>query len=209
MKKISIIVADDHAIVRQGTRKIFEDLNDFQILGEASNGKEALNLCIVKKPDILLLDLSMPDINGIEVLKLLKSKVPEQKIVIFTAQSDLQYVKAALKYGADGYLTKSVDSNQLKESLKKVANGEKIVSQDISYQLTSYLMTEKKGTGNLTSREYEIMLLVAKGKSNQDVAKELCIAVRTVETHVANILKKLKLVNRTQISSYAYENGLI
>lgn len=209
MKKITIIVADDHAIVRQGTRKIFEELNDFQILGEASNGKEAINLCIVKRPDILLLDLSMPDVNGIEVLKLIKSKVSDQKIVIFTAQSDLQYVKAALKHGADGYLTKSVDSNQLKESLKKVANGEKIISQDISYQLTSYLMTEKKGTGNLTSREYEIMLLVAKGKSNHEVAKELCIAVRTVETHVANILKKLKLVNRTQISSYAYENGLI
>lgn len=209
MSKISIIVADDHAVVRQGTKRMLEEDPEIRVTGEASNGNEAINLTLLKKPDILLLDISMPDVNGLEVIKTLKSKVPEQKVVIFTAHSDLQYVKAAIKYNVDGYLTKNIDTNNLISSIKRILEGERVVSQDISSQLANQFWSNVKGPSDLTPREYEIMILVAKGMSNQEVSQELCIAVRTVETHVANILKKLKFSNRTQISSYAYQQGLI
>lgn len=208
-KKISIIVADDHAVVREGTRKMLEEDPDIIILGEAANGNEAITLTQLKKPDILLLDISMPDINGLEVLKKIKTANPQQKVVFFTAHSDLQYVKAAIKENVDGYLTKSIDFKQLIFSIKKILTGERVVSPDISSQLATQFWSNIKGPADLTPREYEIVMLVAKGKSNQDISSELCIAVRTVETHVANILKKLKLSNRTQISSYAYGHGLI
>ncbi|MEW5821915.1 MAG: response regulator transcription factor [Cyanobacteriota bacterium] len=209
MNKITIIVADDHAVVRQGTKLMLEEDEDINVIAEAANGTDAINLTNLKKPDILLLDISMPDMNGLEVINKLKAKDSSQKVVIFTAHSDLQYVKAAIKSNVDGYLTKNIDSETLIDSIKRILEGERVVSQDISSQLANQFWSNVKGPADLTSREYEIMLLVAKGKSNQEVAEELCIAVRTVETHVANILKKLKFSNRTQISSYAYQQGLI
>jgi NarL family two-component system response regulator LiaR len=209
MSKISIILADDHAVVREGTRRMLEEDPDITILAEAENGNDAINLTLVKKPDILIVDISMPDINGLEVLKRIKAKVPEQKVVFFTAHSDLQYVKAAIKHNIDGYLTKSIDLRQLNSSIKKILGGERVVSQDISSLLATQFWSKVKSPADLTPREHEIMVLVARGKSNNEIAEELCIAIRTVETHVANILKKLKFSNRTQISSYAYEQGYI
>ena len=209
MSKITVIVADDHSVVRQGTKAMLEEDPDIEVVSEASNGNEALQQVSLKKPDILLLDISMPDINGLDVLKKIKAKDASQRVVIFTAYPDLQYVKAAIQENVDGYLTKNIDSKNLISSIKRILTGERVVSQDISSQLANQLWTNIKGPADLTPREYEIMIFVARGKSNQDVANELCIAVRTVETHVANILKKLQFSNRTQISSYAYQHGLI
>lgn len=209
MPKISIIIADDHAVVRQGTRNMLEQDKSFNILAEASNGTEAIDLTLTRKPDILLLDISMPDLNGIEVLKNIKSKAFDQKIVFFTAHSDLQYVKAAIKSNVDGYLTKSIDPEELNRSLKKICEGERVISQDISSLLASQLWNKEITPTDLTPRETEILVFVAGGKSNKEISEELCIAVRTVETHVANILKKLKLANRTQISRYANEKGYV
>jgi NarL family two-component system response regulator LiaR len=204
-----MILADDHAVVREGTRRMLEEDPEIKILGEAGNGSDAINLTLLKKPDILLVDISMPDMNGLEVLKKIKSKDPAQKVVFFTAHSDLQYVKAAIKNSVDGYLTKSIDLRQLNQSIRRILQGERVVSQDISSLLATQFWSKVKSPADLTPREHEIMILVARGKSNNEIAEELCIAVRTVETHVANILKKLKFSNRTQISSYAYEQGLI
>ncbi|MGD9580780.1 MAG: response regulator [Vampirovibrionia bacterium] len=209
MSKITVIVADDHSVVRQGTKAMLEEDPDIEVVAEACNGSEAIKQVNLKKPDILLLDISMPEMNGLDVLKKIKEKDYSQKVVIFTAYPDLQYVKAAIQENVDGYLTKNIDSKNLIASIKKIIDGERVVSQDISSQLANQFWTNVKGPADLTPREYEIMILVAKGKSNQDVAKELCIAVRTVETHVANILKKLQFSNRTQISNYAYQHGLI
>lgn len=209
MSRISIIIADDHAVVRQGTKNMLENDPAYEILAEASNGTDTINLTLIKNPDILLLDISMPDFNGIEVLKKIKKSNPNQKVVLFTAYSDLQYVKAAIKANVDGYLTKSIDPEELNKSLKKIIKGERVVSQDISTLLASQLWDKEKVPARLTSRETEIMILVAKGKSNKDIAEDLYIAVRTVETHVANILKKLNLSNRTQISRYANDKGII
>jgi DNA-binding NarL/FixJ family response regulator len=209
MKKITIIVADDHTVVREGTRKMLERDPELEILAEASNGRDALNLTELKRPDILLLDISMPDINGIEVLKILKSKYPDQKIVFFSAYSDLQYVKTAIKENVNGYLTKSMEFEELVSKLKRIYKGEQVVSKDISFQLSSQFVSDIKNKTDLTPREYEITVFISNGFSNQDIANELCIAVRTVETHVANILKKLNVANRTQISSYAHKHGLI
>lgn len=209
MSKITVIVADDHSVVRQGTKAMLEEDPDIEVISEASNGNEALQQVSLKKPDILLLDISMPDINGLDVLKKIKAKDACQRVVIFTAYPDLQYVKAAIQENVDGYLTKNIDSKNLISSIKRILSGERVVSQDISSQLANQLWANVKGPADLTPREYEIMIFIARGKSNQDVANELCIAVRTVETHVANILKKLQFSNRTQISSYAYQHGLI
>lgn len=209
MSKFTIIVADDHAVVRQGTKAMLMEDPDIDVIADASNGSDAINMTLLKKPDILLLDISMPDMNGLEVIKKLKAKDPKQRIVVFSAHSDLQYVKAAIKSNVEGYLTKNIDMKQLIESLKKIMGGERVVSQEVSARLANQLWSNVKGHADLTPREYEIMLLVARGKSNQEVSEELCIAVRTVETHVANVLKKLKFSNRTQLSSYAYQHGLI
>lgn len=209
MSQISIILADDHAVVREGTRRMLEIDPEFTVIGEASNGNDAINLALAKKPDILLVDISMPDINGLEVLKKIKAQNTILKVVFFTAHSDLQYVKAAIKLNVDGYLTKSIDLKLLNSYIRRILTGERVVSEDISSLLANQFWNKVKSPADLTPREHEIMILVAQGKSNHEVADSLCIAVRTVETHVANILKKLKFSNRTQISSYAYEQGLI
>lgn len=209
MEKITLIIADDHHVVREGTIKMLEQDSTFEILAEASNGSEAVSLTLLKQPDILLLDVSMPDLNGMEVIRKLKKANLNQKIVMFSAHADLQYVNAAMKEGVDGYLTKNTGSADLCSFLKRAAQGERVYSNDVSSRLVNEMWSAKQTKSNLTAREYEIMTLVAKGYSNQDVANDLCIAVRTVETHVANILKKLKLTNRTQISRYAYEKGII
>ena len=209
MDKLRIIVVDDHFVVREGTRKMLEQNSDLEVIAEAESGNEAVSLTKKHKPDILLLDVGLPDISGIEALKKVKKDNPKQIVVMFSAYDDLQYVNAAVKKGADGYLTKNISSKELYHHLKCVMKGEKVFSQDISSRLLNQMWSTKSEKSELTTREYEILTLVAKGNSNQEISEELCIAVRTVETHVGNILKKLGVTNRTQLSSYAYEKGMI
>jgi DNA-binding NarL/FixJ family response regulator len=206
---LSIVIVDDHAVVRQGTRMLLEAQRGFHILAECPN-IEALT-CILKQhqPDCVLLDVNLNDkISGIEALKTLRKDYPEVAFVIFTAYNEPQYVQKALDYGARGFLSKLQDPIEMGALLKKLRQpgSAPILSPDVVAKLA---LNPVLGMNSLlTAREVEILSLVAEGKTNRAIANELVLSVKTVDSHVANLMKKLNANNRTQLTALAFQFGL-
>lgn len=208
---IQILIVDDHAIVREGQRALIETEAGLQVLGEAKNGDEAVEMARVLQPDVILMDLQMPGKDGIEAIKEIKTENPDAHILVLTSFSEDEKVYTAIKAGAMGYLLKDSSPQEILTAIREVYRGEMSMHPSIGNKLMRELQrpsdlppTEEP----LTEREGEVLKLVAQGLPNGEIAEKLVVSERTVRTHVTNILGKLHLANRTQAALYALREGL-
>jgi len=194
MKKISILIADDHPIVRAGFKLVISDTQDMTVADEAGNGQEVLNLIRKKDYDIVLLDISMPGRNGLEILKDLKTEKPKLPVMILSIYPEEQYAVRALRAGASGYMTKASAPNELIAAIRKISQGGKYISASLAEKLTEYLDEDaaKPLHEKLSDREYQVMLMIASGKTVSDIAAELCLSVKTISTYRSHIIDKMK-----------------
>ena len=215
LEKIEVVLADDHVLMRKGLRKILEMEEDIEIIGEASNGQEAIEQVISKKPQVLLLDINMPKMNGIEVTKELKKKGIDVNIVILTIYDDREYLLELIKLGTCGYVLKDIEPKGLVEAVRCAFRGKTYIQPVLSRALVAeYNRITQPVTGittkkSLTAREKEVMAYIAEGMSNGEIAYQLGISEKTVKNHVSSILRKLDLMDRTQVAVYALKNKLV
>lgn len=211
-KPISVLLADDHNVVRGGIRALIESEGDIRVVDEAADGVEAVIKARTLNPDVILIDLQMPRKTGVEAIEEIKQANPEARILVLTSYSDDEIVFAAIKAGALGYLLKESSTQELVQAIHDVHNGESSLHPVIARKLIRELNRPSSlppSDEALTEREVEVLILVARGLPNQDIAQSLVISERTVRTHVSNILSKLHLANRTQAALYALKEGLI
>jgi DNA-binding NarL/FixJ family response regulator len=208
---IRTFIADDHVIVRRGLRQIVAETPEIVIADEAGTGQEALHKILNNQYDVVLLDISMPDINGLDVLKEIKQQKPETRILILSMHPEEQFAIRALKAGASGYLTKDSAPAELVSAIKKVANGGRYVTESLAEQLASQLTddSDREPHETLTDREYQIMQMIASGVSIQEIAEELFLSTSTVYTYRTRILRKLQLKNNAALIRYATDNKLL
>lgn len=210
-----ILIVDDHAVVREGLRIILETQPDIEIVGEATNGKEASELAEKLSPDIILMDITMPIMNGLDATALIKKKNPQINILILTMHEDDQYFFKILEAGASGYFIKGGSSSELVSAIHAVWDGQVFLYPSMAKKLlSSYLDHVKSGQdreryGGLTNREREILTLVAEGHNNLEIGTILQLSPATVQTHRANIMSKLNLHSRSELTKYAISRGLI
>ncbi|MDG0029570.1 response regulator transcription factor [Priestia sp. Y58] len=212
MQPFRILIVDDHAHAREGIRDILEEYEDFIIVGEGTNGQEAIELTEKLMPDIVLMDIGMPVMDGLEATKQIKLQFPYVKIVVITVSDDITDLFDALKKGAQGYLLKNLRSEVWYDYLRAFALDEVPMSKEIAFQILKEFPQETSITKPdipLSARELEVLQLVAKGLSNRDISAQLFISEHTVKSHLKNILSKLHLENRVQLTSYAFQNGLM
>ena len=205
---IRIVIADDHAVVRQGLTMFLEMDGDFEIIGEATNGKEAIELVNELQPDIVLMDLLMPTMSGLEAIPIIREQFPDVEIIALTSVLDNGSVVKAVRAGAIGYLLKDTQSDELIRSIKAAASGQ----VQLSPQAAAMLMQEVRAPESpemLTERELDVLRLIAVGKSNREIADTLFLGEKTIKTHVSNILSKLNMNSRTQAALYAVKIGLV
>lgn len=216
MQKIKILITDDHQLVREGIEAMLSGLKGFEIVGRAASGEEAINLSRETKPDVVLLDIIMPGMNGIEAARWIKEIDGKIRVVILTMEISRDYVTAAIKSGVDGYLPKNIGKSTLSEAIRSVYKGEryfvdaikKLVFEDF-YTAEKSKNTRRNLPNQLTKREMEVLALIAAGKSNKDVSEDLAISVKTVETHKTHILIKLGLNNNTELIRYAVKHKIV
>jgi NarL family two-component system response regulator LiaR len=203
MAKIRILLADDHAIVREGTRRVLEEEDDMEVVAEAGDGEEAVKQATRLKPDVAIVDIAMPKLNGIEATKQIKELVPATAVLILTVFDNDRYVFSLLEAGAAGYLLKNVRGSELVEAIRSVYNGESVLHPSIAGKVLRRFMPSAQGASQgvpavLTDRELEVLILAAKGMSNKDIAEKLYLSVRTVQGHLARIFDKLAVGSRTE-----------
>ena len=206
---ISLVLADDHEVVRVGIRRLLSVDKSIRILDEASNGEDALELIKYHKPDIALLDILMPKLDGIEATKIIKQTMPDVFVVIMTAFEDFSHIDKALDAGANGYLTKDIGAKDLIDSLHHVVTGDRVFSKTVIKILQKkYFAPEEANTEPviISKREQEILNLVVKGKTSPEISDELFISVRTVQSHRANLMQKLGINNAAGLVRYAMMN---
>jgi len=204
MDKISVLVVDDHPVVREGLRIFLELQPDLEVVGEAADGVEALEKVGQMLPDVVLMDLVMPRMDGITTIRQIRALSPSTRILVLTSFSEDDKVFPAVKAGAHGYLMKDIRPVELAESIRSVYRGEATLHPEIAKKLMDQLAEdEEKSEEKLTTRETEVLRLIAQGRSNKEIAAALYISEKTVKTHVSNILQKLHLADRTQAALYA------
>ena len=209
--KIRLLIVDDHAVVRKGIRALLATEDDLEVIGEAEDGEEAVSLYEELNPDLLLLDLIMPKVNGIEVIKKIKGDHLGAKILVLTSFAADDQVFPAIKAGALGYLLKDTEPEDLIRAIRQVHSGESSLSPTIARKVLDEVFhpaDKKLSPDPLTKREVDVLQVLAKGKSNRDIAEELSISETTVRTHVSNILGKLHLASRTEAALYALKEGV-
>jgi two-component system, NarL family, response regulator LiaR len=211
---ITLILVDDHAMVRRGVRAYLETHADIQIAGEAGSGAEAVKLCAELVPDVVLLDLVMPGMDGVEATRQIKQVSPRTHVVILTSYHEDSHVLPAIKAGALSYLLKDVSSEELLAAIRKAAQGEAVLHPRIAMQLMQSLQAPKPDAppnpfADLSQRELEVLQLIAQGLSNAAIGAKLFISEKTVKSHVGNILSKLHLDDRTQAAVYAWRQGFM
>ena len=212
-KIIKLLIVDDHVLIREGIKQILELENDISVIGQAGNGEDAFNKAIELNPDIILLDINMPKLNGIEALRRFKDMGVKSKVIILTIHEDREYILKTLKLGADGYILKDSDADSLINGIRNVFKGQKYIQQSVadlvkeSSNSDAYNIINSK-INSLTKREYEVLILIAEGLNNKDIADRLFISEKTVKNHVSNILKKLDLNDRVQVAIFAYKNNI-
>jgi two-component system response regulator NreC len=207
---ISIAVCDDHGLVRSGLRRVIEAEADLKVTCEAGNADEALALVREKRPDVLLLDVTMPGRSGIDALPQLRDAAPEMKVLVLSMQDDPAYVRGALAAGANGYLLKDAADADLVRALHDVVNGHRYIHPALGARLVSVEMSQARDLNDpLTEREHEVLRLLALGHTNQEIAKQLFISVRTAESHRARIGEKLGLRTRAELVRFALDTGVL
>ncbi|MFO8010013.1 MAG: response regulator transcription factor [Dehalococcoidia bacterium] len=208
-EKIKILIADDHIVFRQGTRALLEQEPDLEVVGEAGDGEEAVNLAIELNPDVAIIDIAMPVVDGIAATKRIKEECPDINVLILSAYDDDQFVFRLLKAGAAGYLLKSVPSSELITAIRAVKAGDSILHPAIARKVLSRFVPssdrpkEHVKPGVLNQREVDLLTLVARGASNKEIANEFNVSVRTVQSHLRHIFRKLGVNSRTEAVVYA------
>jgi two-component system nitrate/nitrite response regulator NarL len=215
MDKVKILVVDDHQLILNGISEMLRPFKQFKIIGMASNGKEAVKLADKLQPDVIFMDISMPEMNGIEATRIITQQHPEIKILALTQHDENEYVMQILKAGGSGYLLKNSKKDIFEEAIGTVLSGEKYLSKEISEQMISEIVNNPAGQGktpediHLTKREIEIIRKIADDMSNLEIANELHISLRTVETHRRNLMQKLKVNSVVALLRHAAKRNLI
>lgn len=217
MDKIKVMLVEDHVLVREGTRELLDQENDLQVLVEAGDGEEAVRLAAEHSPDVIIMDIAMPKLNGIEATKQIKATNPAIAILVLTAYDDDQYIFAFLEAGAAGYLLKDATMNDLIQAIRAVHAGESVLHPTVARKVINYFARhidkrytddyDRSGTDHLTDREMEVLKLAAKGMTNREIATELTISTRTVQVHLSNVFSKLGVGSRTEAVLYALRKG--
>jgi len=213
--KIRILIADDHAVFRQGTRRLLEDEPDLEVVAEAGDGEEAVKLATELLPDVAIIDIAMPNMDGITATKQIKSLCPDTNVLILSAYDDDQFAIRLLQAGAEGYILKSGQIRELISAIRTVSEGDSVLHPTIARKVLNQFVPsadkprEHKKSGVLSQRETQFLKLMARGLSNKDIASELAISVRTVQSHLRHIFKKLGVNSRTEAVVYALRENLV
>ena len=209
-KPIRVLIADDHAIVRQGLRQILSDTPDLTVAGEAENGVQAVQMVRAGDWDVVLMDVSMPDRNGIDALKIIKKEFPRLPVLILSMYPEEQYAIRALKAGAAGYLTKQSAPELLVTAIRQVASGKKYVSPSLAEELANAIGedSERPPHEKLSDREYQTLCMIASGKTPTEIAEALNLSVKTVSVYRARLLEKMNLRNNAELTHYGLKHGL-
>ena len=209
----TIVIAEDHTILREGLRSLLSSEPELRVVGEAKDGREAIRRVEQLEPDLILMDLSMPRMNGVEAIREIKNRIPETGVLALTVHKAEEFVLEVLQAGADGYVLKDASSEELLMAIRSVLGGQRYLSPAVSQLvIEGYLAgrkTYESPWDTLTKREREILKLIAEGHKNKEIADYLCISVKTVEKHRANLMKKLDLHSAAALTAYAMERGLV
>lgn len=213
MKPIRVIIVDDHALIREGIKKLLELEKEIEIVAVAQDGEDAIEKVSKYKPDVVLLDINMPKMNGIECLKIIKSKFSKTKVIMLTIHEDSEYLIKTINIGAEGYVLKDADVSSLIKAIQKVVSGDIYIHPTLSSVLVkAYKRKEDDDEDDLiaglTRREYEVISLISKGYNNKEIGQELFISEKTVKNHVSNIFKKINVNDRTQAALFAIKNNI-
>lgn len=213
MTPLRILIADDHPLFRKGMRTLLASMPETEVVGEATTGKETVDRALALQPDIVLMDLQMPEGGGLTAIRSLTSANPETRILVVTLFEDDESVFAALRAGARGYVLKDADEDEMIRAIQAVARGEAIFSPAVASRLMDYFTAARtsphaEAFPDLTEREREILAMIARGRSNYEIAEELSISLKTVRNHASNIFSKLQVADRTQAAIRAREAGL-
>lgn len=208
---IRVILIDDHEMVRMGLSAYLATQSDIEIVGEASDGKSGVQLALEKKPDVILMDLLMEGMDGIQATREIVKVLPDPKIIVLTSFLDDDKVYPALEAGALSYLLKTSRADKIASAIRSAAKGESVLEAKVTSKVISKMQgfNKEKPHESLTAREMEVLQLIADGNTNQEIADKLYITVKTVKTHITNLLSKLELDDRTQAAIYAYRNNLV
>jgi DNA-binding NarL/FixJ family response regulator len=206
-----VLIADDHAIFREGLRQILEDIEDLQVVDEASRGQEVLDKIEKNDYDLILLDIAMPGLSGLETMKLIKGRKPKMKVLILSMYPEEQYAVRAIKAGASGYITKSSASEELLGAIRKVMSGGKYITSSVADKLLADLGPDSGHPLHelLSDREYQVLCLIASGKTVSEIADQLALSVKTVSTHRVHILEKMKMKTNAELTNYAIKQNLV
>jgi two-component system nitrate/nitrite response regulator NarL len=207
---IRIVVVDDHTLFRRGITALLARVPDFAVVGEAADGFEGIKVAAGQRPDVVLLDLNMPGIGGVEAMQAILAECPEAHVVMLTVSEDAEDLMAALRSGALGYLLKNIDSDFLVDSIRRAAAGDSVLSPEMSTKLLREIRSGAPAAAQppLSPREREILACLARGSSNKEIARSLAVAESTVKIHVQHILRKLELSSRVQAAVWAIEHGI-
>jgi len=215
-KRITVLLAEDHMIVREGLKKLLEAESDIEVIGEAATGRKAAELTHKIRPDVVVMDIAMPLMNGLEATRQILKDSPETKVLILSAHNDDLYVDRATSSGAAGYLIKQTSAHFLSEAIRDVHQGKTFFSPDITKRIQkrqkeslNRLGSPKTDATRLSSREVEVLQLIAEGKANKQIADALCISIKTVEKHRGNLMRKLDIHDIAGLTRYAIETGII
>ncbi|MCH3520722.1 response regulator transcription factor [Enterococcus faecium] len=208
---IKVLLVDDHEMVRLGVSSYLSIQEDIEVIGEAENGRQGYEKAMTLRPDVILMDLVMEEMDGIESTKAILKDWPEAKIIIVTSFIDDEKVYPAIEAGAAGYLLKTATAHEIADAIRATQRGERVLEPEVTTKMMEKMSRRNEPVlhEELTNRENEILMLISEGKSNQEIADELFITLKTVKTHVSNILAKLEVEDRTQAAIYAFKHGLV
>jgi two-component system, NarL family, response regulator NreC len=213
--KVRIVLADDHTILREGLRALLTAEDEIVVVGEAQDGREAVRCVERLEPDLLLMDLSMPRMSGMDAIREIKKRYPDTRIIALTVHKTEEYLLTTLQAGADGYVLKDATHDELVMAIRTVMAGKSYLSPDVSEKVIEGYLVGKESSRSLSAwetlsqREREVLKLIAEGYKNKEIAEDLCISLKTVEKHRANLMKKLDLHNAAALTVYAVEKGLV
>lgn len=211
MEKIKVLLVDDHSLVRQGLKQIIELEDDIIVIGQASNGEEAIEKLSTLKPHVVLLDINMPKMNGIQTLRRIKDMDNTIKTIMLTFHEDKEYLFETINLGANGYVLKDAESSSLIKAIRDVHKGGSYIHPNITTEIVKGFSNKgkgKEGIDELTRREFEVLTLIAEGQNNKEIAGTLFISEKTVKNHVSSIFKKIEVNDRTQAAIFAYKNNV-
>lgn len=209
---VNIMIADDHSMIREGLKQLLELDGDIKVIAEANNGKDCLEKLNTYHPDVLLLDINMPEMNGLQVLEILKERKSDIKVLVLTVHNEVEYLLKAVEIGISGYMLKDSNSSELKNAIFSIIGGEDYIQPSLIPMLNSKLLemdSDKVKLDLLTRREYEVLKLLTEGMFNKEIAMKLNISERTVKNHVSNIFKKIEVTDRTQAAVFAIRCNIV